>query len=223
MIQLVQSKGLSLYELVLGLGLSVGIYPYNPSDCFSYHGVDKETEKIFRENKVASLTKLIKSVIPPDKILSGKYPTADELVYEVKSISKKGKNQYNDTAAVKYAPNIVESGIEKLIGFYIVRDLDETMAFSQLVEMREVILAVKNHQQVTIKACYKGPNAEASFESSMALLRAQGKRIITDRFCLLMFEYLSNKLYIGKDKNAGKLLEELANDNQKLLPPSDKE
>ncbi len=70
--QIVQNNGLDLYELVLGLGLSVGNYPYTPSDCFSYQGVSKEVEKTFRENKVASLTKLLKDVIPPDEHVSGK-------------------------------------------------------------------------------------------------------------------------------------------------------
>ncbi|MBU0907858.1 MAG: hypothetical protein KKD18_05390 [Nanoarchaeota archaeon] len=219
MIQLAvtKNKGLNLYELVTGLGLSTGNYPYSPSDCFSFHGVSAEREKIFRENKVASLTKLIKTIIPPDKPISGKYLTPDKIVSEVKLNPK-----YNFVSAVKYAPDIVESGIEKFIAFYLVRDLDEAKGFPLLVEMREVILAAKTHQQITIRGCYRGPNAEASFESSMALLRAQDKRIITNRSCLRMYEYFMNRAFIDGDEDALLLLKELVKDNQKLLPAPDK-
>ncbi len=220
MIQLVQNKGLDLYELVSDLGLLVGNYPYTPSDCFSYQGVSKEVEKIFRDTKVGSLTTLIKGIIPHDKPISGKYSNPADLIHEIKiNHTSKGINKYNNTAAVKYAPTIVESGINKFIGFYLVCKMDEAKEFPPLMEMREVILAARIHQQVTIRGCYKGPNAEASFESSMALLRANNKRIITDRSCLLMQEYFLKKYFIEKDEEAGKLLEEITRDNQKLLPP----
>lgn len=215
MIQLVHNKGLDLYELVLGLGLSMGNYPYTPSDCFSYQGVGKEEEKIFREHKVSSLITLLKEVIPHDKPISGKYSTAAELVSRVKSNLK-----YPTRAAVKYAPGIVESGIDKLIGFYLVRDLDEVRDFPLLMEMRAVILAAKTHQQVTIRGSYKGPSAQESFNASIALLRACGVRMFTNEFCILMQEYLLKKRYLENDKDADLLLEQLAKDNQKLLPDS---
>jgi len=213
MIQLVQNKGLDLYELVLDLGISPGNYPYTPSDCFSYQGVGEKEERIFREHKVASLITLLKEVIPHDKPISGKYSNAGELVNRVKTNSK-----YSSRAAVKYAPAIVESGIDKLIGFYLVRELDEVKDFPPLTEMRGVILAAKTHQQITIRGAHKGPYAQEAFNSSIAILRSFRVRMFTNEFCILMQEYLLKKRYLENDKDADFLLEQLAKDNQKLLP-----
>ncbi len=130
----------------------------------------------------------------------------------------KTNQKYTTRAAVKYAPDIVESGIEKLIGFYLVRDLDEVKDYPPLMEMRAVIIAAKTHQQVTIRGSYKGPNAQEAFESSVALLRASGVKIITHEFYTLLQDYLIARRYFENDKRVDVLLEQLAKDNQKFLP-----
>ncbi len=216
----VNAKKLNLYELILNLGLSIDNYPYYPSDCFSYTGVSEEREKKFREHKLGSLSSLIfgkHGVIKEDEILSGKYSSSDELLAHIKSDKRFPKRE-----AVLFAPEIVETGIKKLIGFCLVKGLREIGSFPVLVEMQTIILACKIRSQVSIRGAHKGGDVQKVLEADAALFKAMKMKLITHDLYIETFELLSEMILLDGVKNgserAKNILKRLCQDNQKLLP-----
>jgi len=218
-IEIATSK-LNLFELVLSLGLSADNYPYLPSDCFSYTGISSEREKEFREHKVASLSTLIigkYGIIKPDEILSSRYSSSDELLAYIKS-----DKRFPDREAVRYAPEIVETGMKKLIGFCIIKCLKEVEDFPVLMGMREVILACKTRNQVSIRGACKGGDVQKAAEADAVLFKALKIKLITHDLYIEVFELLSEMVLLDHAVNgserAKNILKRLCQDNQKLLP-----
>ncbi len=142
-------KKMNIPDLLEAMGVTFCAHPNYFKDCFE---VPEDLSDRF-DRLSSSLSRSIARLIP-DK-LDGAYTCGDELLKEIAA-----RPQLAIAAAMKAMPEVILSGLGRVVAFLIIRKHPDIIKYPLLVEIREKIASLQKTRQAVIRGSKKGEHGQ---------------------------------------------------------------
>jgi hypothetical protein len=180
---------------------------------YSFDLSDKDKEVVTRFLKASSsLSRIINSLIPEN--IEGEFSTVDALTAQI--IDDKNA-KFKNCKAMMEAPDIIQTGIIKAIGFLIIKKHKEAEKYPRLMEIREVINENQAVMSLAARGSKKGNHGDELMDAMEKNLSSRNVVMVkTDTF-RSMAEIVCDKAFIENDPKAFNVIRALYIENKKAL------